>query len=152
MGTLASESANINAWEFIVRIKWKKRINENILYPLWFNFNATGTTTCSQIRSANACYNGFHTGSWTYRPYRKTLSALALSSIIFQSESKYAAWWSIVCNLWYWFSTLCTKNNWEDIKTITIISAYAEQKKEFAWKGNGNMRRIKRWGFRFIIE
>ena len=86
MGKFASESSKFYAVEKLISPKFLKAMKENILYPHDLDFYTTGTTTCCQIPLGKVLKNGFNTGHGTMREPNDIMSAMALSSIIFQSN------------------------------------------------------------------
>lgn len=61
-------------------------MNENFIHPHDLDFMATGTTTCAQIPLDSILKGGFNTGHGFMREPADIVSAMALSSIIFQSN------------------------------------------------------------------
>ena len=114
----------------------KKAINENILYPHDLDFYATGTTTCSQIPLAQMLANGFHTGHGHMRQPQDIKSALALSSIIFQANQNMRHGGQSFAIFDIDLAPYVRKTI-ENIKTITIISAYERTNRRIRMERNG---------------
>ncbi|MFO1445180.1 anaerobic ribonucleoside triphosphate reductase [Bacillus sp. Bva_UNVM-123] len=86
MGKFASESGKYYAKECLLRSEVKQAIDENYLHPHDLDFLPTGTTTCCQIPLGKILKNGFNTGHGHMREPNDIGSAMALASIIFQSN------------------------------------------------------------------
>lgn len=86
MGKFASESSKYYAMEYLLSPLVKQAIKENYLHPHDLDFLATGTTTCCQIPLGVILKNGFNTGHGHMREPNDISSAMALASIVFQSN------------------------------------------------------------------
>lgn len=86
MGKFASESGKYYAKEFLLRPEVKQAIEENYLHPHDLDYLPTGTTTCCQIPLGKILKGGFNTGHGHMREPNDISSAMALASIIFQSN------------------------------------------------------------------
>lgn len=86
MGKFSSESAKFYVRNKMLSDDVKKAISENYLHIHDMDFMPTGTTTCCQIPLADILKGGFNTGHGTMRQPTDIHSALALASIILQSN------------------------------------------------------------------
>lgn len=86
MGKLSSESGKYYAKECLLQSEVKQAIEENYLHPHDLDFMPTGTTTCCQIPLGAILNGGFNTGHGHMREPNDISSAMALASIIFQSN------------------------------------------------------------------
>jgi len=86
MGKFASESGKYYAMECLLRPEVKQAIEGNYLHPHDLDFLPTGTTTCCQIPLGKILKDGFNTGHGHMREPNDITSAMALASIIFQSN------------------------------------------------------------------
>ncbi|CAM3612933.1 anaerobic ribonucleoside triphosphate reductase [Aeromicrobium ponti] len=86
MSKLASETAKFYTKNRILSEEVIQAINDNYLHPHDLDFMATGTTTCCQIPLGKLLKGGFNTGHGFMREPNDISSALALSSIILQSN------------------------------------------------------------------
>ena len=86
MGKFSSESSKYYAMEFLLSPEVKQAIEENYLHPHDLDFMSTGTTTCCQIPLGSILKDGFNTGHGHIREPNDICSAMALASIIFQSN------------------------------------------------------------------
>ncbi|MBO1005714.1 anaerobic ribonucleoside triphosphate reductase [Pseudogracilibacillus auburnensis] len=86
MGKIASESSKFFANQFLIRPEVRQAIEENYLHPHDLDYLPTGTTTCCQIPLGKLLEGGFNTGHGHMREPNDIHSAMALASIIFQSN------------------------------------------------------------------
>lgn len=86
IGKFGSESARFYAREYMISPNVKKAIDDNYLHPHDLDFMAMGTTTCCQIPLGKVLKGGFNTGHGQMREPNDIGSAMALASIIFQSN------------------------------------------------------------------
>lgn len=86
MGKFASESSKFYALEFLLDPEVAKAIDENYIHPHDLDFYSTGTTTCCQIPLGTILKGGFNTGHGHMREPNSISSAMALASIVFQSN------------------------------------------------------------------
>lgn len=86
MGKFSSEASKFYAKQFLLRREVKQAIDENYLHPHDLDFLATGTTTCCQIPLGSVLRDGFNTGHGHMREPNSISSAMALASIVFQSN------------------------------------------------------------------
>lgn len=86
MGKIGSESAKFFVKQTILSDDVKKAVSENYLHIHDMDFYLTGTTTCCQIPLAKILKDGFNTGHGTMREPSDIHSAMALASIILQSN------------------------------------------------------------------
>ncbi|MFN7252983.1 MAG: anaerobic ribonucleoside triphosphate reductase [Anaerobacillus sp.] len=86
MNKLASESGKWFANQFLLSEEVKKALDDNILYIHDRDYYSTGTTTCCQIPLDKLLKKEFNTGHGTIRSPKSIKTAMALASIIFQSN------------------------------------------------------------------
>ena len=86
MMLFASTSAKKYALEKLVSQKAKKAYDEGYAHYHDLDFYPAGTTTCVQIPLAKILKNGFDTGHGHMREPNSIMSAMALTSIIFQAN------------------------------------------------------------------
>ncbi|WP_407652056.1 anaerobic ribonucleoside triphosphate reductase [Aquibacillus koreensis] len=86
MSKIGSESAKYYAINQMLSREVQQAINENYIHPHDLDFMPTGTTTCCQIPLGKLIEGGFNTGHGFMREPNDIGSAMALSSIIFQSN------------------------------------------------------------------
>ncbi|MCE7791988.1 anaerobic ribonucleoside triphosphate reductase [Salipaludibacillus sp. CUR1] len=86
MNHFASAASRWYTDTFLLSPAVKKAQDDNILYIHDKDFYPTGTTTCSQIPLDKLLRNGFYTGHGWIRPPKSILTAMALTSIIVQSN------------------------------------------------------------------
>lgn len=86
MSKFASEAAKHYAKNVMLSSDITKAMEENFIHPHDLDFMPTGTTTCAQIPLGEILQNGFNTGHGYMREPNDILSAMALASIIFQSN------------------------------------------------------------------
>ncbi|MCJ7842462.1 anaerobic ribonucleoside triphosphate reductase [Lederbergia sp. NSJ-179] len=86
MSKFASEAGKFYAKERLMSEEVLQAIEENYLHPHDLDYMATGTTTCCQIPLGKILKGGFHTGHGYMREPSDVGSAMALASIIFQSN------------------------------------------------------------------
>lgn len=86
MGKFASESSKYYAQKFLLSPEVTKAIEGNYIHPHDLDFMSTGTTTCCQIPLGTILKDGFNTGHGHMREPNSISSAMALSSIVFQSN------------------------------------------------------------------
>ncbi len=86
MSKFASETAKLYAKNVMLSPDVAEAMDNNFIHPHDLDFMPTGTTTCSQIPLGEILKGGFNTGHGYMREPNDILSALALASIIFQSN------------------------------------------------------------------
>lgn len=86
MSKFGSESAKFFAKEKLLSDDVIQMMEENFIHPHDLDFYPTGTTTCAQIPLGKILKDGFNTGHGFMREPNDIMSAMALSSIIFQSN------------------------------------------------------------------
>lgn len=86
MSKFGSEAAKFYAKSKLLRPEVVQAMNENYIHPHDLDFYPTGTTTCTQIPLGKILKGGFNTGHGFMREPSDITSAMALSSIIFQSN------------------------------------------------------------------
>ena len=89
MGQMSKVSAEVTksyAKELILSEDVRQAIDENYIHPHDLDFLITGTTTCCQIPLGKVLKDGFNTGHGHMREPKDIVSAMALASIIFQSN------------------------------------------------------------------
>lgn len=86
MGKFGSESAKYYAESRLLSDDVKKAVTENYIHIHDLDFMPTGTTTCCQIPLGKILRGGFNTGHGTMREPTDIHSAMALASIILQSN------------------------------------------------------------------
>lgn len=86
MAKLASESSKWYMQNYLLSDEARRVVDENLLYVHDADFLATGTTTCCQIPLGKLLKEGFNTGHGFMRSPQDIKSAMALSSIILQSN------------------------------------------------------------------
>lgn len=86
MNKFASESAKWFTDQYLLSEEVRHYTNENILYIHDKDYYPVGTTTCCQIPLDKLLKNGFNTGHGTIRQPKSIQTALALASIILQSN------------------------------------------------------------------
>lgn len=86
MNKFASESGKWFTDTFLLSEDVKHFIGENILYIHDKDFYPTGTTTCCQIPLDKLLKTGFNTGHGTIRSPKSIQTAMALASIVLQSN------------------------------------------------------------------
>lgn len=86
MNKFASESGKWFTDHFLLSEDIRKFFDDNILYIHDKDFYPTGTTTCCQIPLDKLLARGFNTGHGSIRPPKSIQTAMALASIIFQSN------------------------------------------------------------------
>jgi len=86
MAKLASESSKWYMKQHLLSAEARAMVDENLLYVHDADFMATGTTTCCQIPLGQLLASGFNTGHGHMRSPQDIKSAMALSSIILQSN------------------------------------------------------------------
>ncbi|NWQ41927.1 anaerobic ribonucleoside triphosphate reductase [Bacillus sp. EB106-08-02-XG196] len=86
MGLFASTSAKYYAMEHLLSDEVKQAYMNGYIYIHDLDYYASGTTTCVQIPLAKVLKDGFDTGHGHMREPNSIMSAMALTSIIFQSN------------------------------------------------------------------
>jgi ribonucleoside-triphosphate reductase (formate) len=86
MGLFASTSAKFYAMEHLLSDEVKQAYMNGYIYIHDLDYYASGTTTCVQIPLAKVLKDGFDTGHGHMREPNSIMSAMALASIIFQSN------------------------------------------------------------------
>lgn len=86
MSKFASETAKHYAKTEMLSEEVTEAIEANFIHPHDLDFMPTGTTTCCQIPLGAILKGGFNTGHGYMREPNDICSAMALSSIIFQSN------------------------------------------------------------------
>ncbi|WP_186578108.1 anaerobic ribonucleoside triphosphate reductase [Aquibacillus kalidii] len=86
MSKFASESAKYYAKHTMMSEATKQAMEENYIHPHDLDFMPTGTTTCCQIPLGKLLKGGFNTGHGYMREPSDIGSAMALASIVFQSN------------------------------------------------------------------
>lgn len=86
MGLFASTSAKFYAIEHLLSDEIKQAYMNGYIYIHDLDYYASGTTTCVQIPLAKVLKDGFDTGHGHMREPNSIMSAMALASIIFQSN------------------------------------------------------------------
>ncbi|MDL4838909.1 anaerobic ribonucleoside triphosphate reductase [Aquibacillus rhizosphaerae] len=86
MSKFGSEAAKYYAKQKMLSKEVTQAINENYIHPHDLDYMPTGTTTCCQIPLGKLLKGGFNTGHGYMREPNDILSAMALASIIFQSN------------------------------------------------------------------
>lgn len=86
MSKFGSESSKFFARENLISESVKQAVDENYIHIHDFDYMTMGTTTCCQIPLGQLLKDGFNTGHGFIRPPRGIRSALALASIILQSN------------------------------------------------------------------
>nr|WP_182199877.1 anaerobic ribonucleoside triphosphate reductase [Paraliobacillus salinarum] len=86
MSKFASEAAKHYAKKVMLSPDITQAMDENFIHPHDLDFMPTGTTTCCQIPLGEILKGGFNTGHGFMREPNDILSAMALASIIFQSN------------------------------------------------------------------
>ncbi|WP_440898110.1 anaerobic ribonucleoside triphosphate reductase [Amphibacillus sp. Q70] len=86
MSKFGSEAAKHYAKTKLLSPDVVEAMNDNFIHPHDLDFMATGTTTCAQIPLGSILKGGFNTGHGFMREPADIVSAMALSSIIFQSN------------------------------------------------------------------
>lgn len=86
MGLFASTSAKYYAIEHLLSDEVKQAYMNGYIYIHDLDYYASGTTTCVQIPLAKVLKDGFDTGHGHMREPNSIMSAMALASIIFQSN------------------------------------------------------------------
>ncbi|MBS4218556.1 anaerobic ribonucleoside triphosphate reductase [Bacillus sp. FJAT-49711] len=86
MSKFSSEAMKFFAKKKLLDKSVLQAIEENYIYPHDLDFMPTGTTTCCQIPLGEILKNGFNTGHGHMREPNDISSAMALASIIFQSN------------------------------------------------------------------
>lgn len=82
----ASASSKAYTIDHLLTEDVKKAYNDGYIHIHDLDFYASGTTTCCQIPLAKILKNGFNTGHGHMREPKSITSALALTSIVFQSN------------------------------------------------------------------
>nr|WP_204435813.1 anaerobic ribonucleoside triphosphate reductase [Amphibacillus cookii] len=86
MSKFGSEAAKHYAKSELLSSDVVEAMNNNFIHPHDLDFMPTGTTTCAQIPLGAILKDGFNTGHGYMREPADIVSAMALSSIIFQSN------------------------------------------------------------------
>lgn len=86
MSKISSEVAKYYAKQAMLSEHVRQAIDENFIYPHDLDFMLTGTTTCCQIPLGQVLKEGFNTGHGFMREPSDISSAMALASIIIQSN------------------------------------------------------------------
>ncbi|KIY23491.1 anaerobic ribonucleoside triphosphate reductase [Mesobacillus subterraneus] len=86
MGLFASTSAKFYAIEHLLSEEVKLAYENGYIHIHDLDYYVTGTTTCVQIALGKVLKNGFDTGHGHMREPKSIVSAMALVSIIFQSN------------------------------------------------------------------
>lgn len=86
MGLFASTSAKFYAIEHLLSEEVIQAYRNGYIYIHDLDYYASGTTTCVQIPLAKVLKDGFDTGHGHMREPNSIMSAMALASIIFQSN------------------------------------------------------------------
>nr|WP_186819701.1 anaerobic ribonucleoside triphosphate reductase [Halolactibacillus halophilus] len=86
MSKFGSEAAKFFAKEKLLSDEVVHMMKENFIHPHDLDFYPTGTTTCAQIPLGKILKDGFNTGHGFMREPNDIMSAMALASIIFQSN------------------------------------------------------------------
>lgn len=86
MGLFASTSAKFYAIEHLLSKEVKQAYMDGFIYIHDLDFYVTGTTTCVQIPLGKVLKDGFNSGHGHMRQPNSIMSAMALVSIIFQSN------------------------------------------------------------------
>lgn len=86
MSLFASTSAKMYAKNYLLKKESKEAYEKGYIHIHDLDFYSAGTTTCCQIPLGKVLKNGFDTGHGTMREPNSIMSALALTSIILQSN------------------------------------------------------------------
>lgn len=86
MSKFASESSKFYTKENLLSSTTMQAMEDNYMHVHDLDFYASGTTTCCQIPLGKLLKNGFSTGHGHMREPNDITSAMALASIIFQSN------------------------------------------------------------------
>lgn len=86
MSKFGSEGSKYYAEQHLITDEARQAVKDNLIHIHDFDFMATGTTTCCQIPLGTLLKTGFNTGHGFIRPPKSIRSAMALASIIFQSN------------------------------------------------------------------
>lgn len=86
MGLFASAGAKHYSVEHLLSKEVKQAYQDGYIHIHDLDFYASGTTTCCQIPLGKLLKNGFDTGHGHMREPNNIMSAMALTSIIFQSN------------------------------------------------------------------
>lgn len=86
MNKFASEASKFYTKTELLSAEAKQAMKDNFIYPHDLDYYATGTTTCAQIPLGKLLQNGFHTGHGFMRTPSDITSAMALATIVFQSN------------------------------------------------------------------
>ncbi|RCW73170.1 anaerobic ribonucleoside triphosphate reductase [Saliterribacillus persicus] len=86
MSKFASVVSKFYAKDYLLDKEVVTAIEENFMHPHDLDFMPTGTTTCCQIPLGKLLHSGFNSGHGFMRQPQDIHSAMALASIIFQSN------------------------------------------------------------------
>lgn len=86
MSKFGSESSKYFSRNNLLSAEAKEAVDKNLIHIHDFDYMAMGTTTCCQIPLGKLLESGFNTGHGFIRPPKSIRSALALASIILQSN------------------------------------------------------------------
>lgn len=86
MSKFASEATKFYSKRILISEDILQAMEDNYIYPHDLDYMPTGTTTCCQIPLGKILKGGFNTGHGFMREPNDISSAMALSSIIFQSN------------------------------------------------------------------
>lgn len=86
MNKFASEGSKFYTRTELLSEEAKQAMTDNFIYPHDLDYYAIGTTTCAQIPLGKLLQNGFHTGHGFMRTPSDITSAMALATIVFQSN------------------------------------------------------------------
>ncbi|MFD2671271.1 anaerobic ribonucleoside triphosphate reductase [Marinicrinis sediminis] len=86
MSKLAGESAKYYARQYLLREEARQAMADNLIHLHDLDYYASGTTTCCQIPLGKLLQHGFNTGHGHMRTPGDITSAMALATILFQSN------------------------------------------------------------------
>lgn len=135
MGKFGSETAKFFANNFLLNKEVQKAIKENFVHPHDLDFLPTGTTTCSQIPLGKVLKDGFNTGHGFMREPNDIHSAMALASIIFQSNQNMQHGGQSFPMFDYDLAPYVRKTFLKNLKRINSypMDISEEKKEELAW-------------------
>ena len=136
MGKFGSESAKYYVKQYMLSPIVKKAVEENYIHPHDLDYMPTGTTTCCQIPLGKVLKGGFNTGHGHMREPNDISSAMALSSIILQSNQNMQHGGQSYPTFDYDLAPYVLKTFQKHVKRINEYptSFTAEEKEEQAWK------------------
>jgi ribonucleoside-triphosphate reductase (formate) len=133
MGLFASTSAKFYAMEHLLSDEVKQAYMNGYIYIHDLDYYASGTTTCVQIPLAKVLKDGFDTGHGHMREPNSIMSAMALASIIFQSNQNQQHGGQAMSNFDFDLAPYIYKTYEKNVQLLESVQAGCDME-EKAWE------------------